>query len=196
MSELGNIKGLAFAEFVTWYATTQSRRAVLEAIEALQPRYPDVFDPDRKAFGLLASRWYPAEVVHELLDRLIAGRGPDELDRMARDASRTIMNKTIRGVYKTAFALLVTPDRYIKYVDKIWGLHYDTGTPVLTKPAPDTHQLRYEAWAGHHPFICRLNSAAGYPIYTAMGCRDVEVERLGCISEGASVCEVRITWTQ
>ena len=113
---------------------------------------------------------------------------------MASEAAISIMGRTIRGIYKSVFALVVTPDRYIKHIDKIWLLNYDNGRPVVTIVEPRVHLVRTENWRSHHPMICRLNMAAGKPIYEAMGCKDVVVRRLGCISDAAKACESIVSW--
>jgi hypothetical protein len=193
-SDLGRIKGVAFGEFLAWYEAFVNAEEVRGAVRRTHADFPDVFDLGRAQFGILASRWYRAEVVHAVLDRLILGKAERELETIARDAAEAIMTKTIRGVYRTVFALVITPDRYRKHIDKVWSLHYDTGRIVVEEPGPQAHRVRYEDWRSHHPMICRLNMAAGGPIYEAMGCRDVSVRRLGCVSDGARACENLVSW--
>jgi hypothetical protein len=125
---------------------------------------------------------------------MTAGLTESELETMARDAADEIMGRTIRGVYKAVFALVVSPGRYVKHIDKIWRLHYDTGEIRVLESGAGIHRLRYQGWKSHHPFICKMNSSAGYAIYGAMGCHGVRVSRLGCVSEGAATCETQITW--
>jgi hypothetical protein len=143
---------------------------------------------------VLASRWYRAEVVHALLDILARGKTDLDLQKLATEASASIMQKTISGIYKSIFALVVTPDRYVKHIDKVWQLHYDNGLPVIEPIGPKSHRVTYHDWRSHHPLICRLNMAAGTPIYEAMGCKDVVSRRVGCVSDGAPRCENIMTW--
>jgi hypothetical protein len=189
LADLGNIKGVAFGEFLSWYGVRFGSQRLLSATRDLHGKYPDVFDLGRATHGILPSRWYPALLVHEVVDRLTAEFSPKELDSMALDAADVIMNKTLRGVYRAIFALIATPERYVKHIDRLWSLHYDSGRPVVLVMNPTTHRVHYEGWRSHHPFICRLNMAAARAIYIAMGCRDVRLERLGCVSDGARYCE-------
>jgi hypothetical protein len=194
VSDLGRIKGVAFGEFVDWYAAARDTVEVERAVERVSPQFPDVFDLARPNYGILASHWYDARVVHALLDELTAGKPEEELERMAAEAAAAIMGKTIRGVYKAVFSIMVSPARYAKHIDKLWGLHYDSGTPVVELVGPKQHRVHYTGWRSHHPMICRLNRAAGPAIYGAMGCKDVVSRRVGCVSEGAARCESLITW--
>ena len=196
LSELGRIKGLAFSEFLRWYGERHGRARIVSAIELLQDRYPDAFDVSRPGFGVLASHWYPAELVHALLDRITEGASPADLDDMALEAAQAIMSKTIRGAYRALFALLVSPARYAKYIGKLWNLHYDSGEIIIDKATLGSHRMKYKGWRSHHPFICRMNMAAAFAIYETMGCEGVEVQRLGCISDGDACCENLITWVE
>jgi hypothetical protein len=196
LSQLGKIKGVAFGEFLTWYDRTYPNGTVASAVREVEARFDDGLDAERAGFGVLASRWYAAELVHDLLDRLTSGRSVGELDRMALDAANFIMGRTIKGVYRTMFSMFVTPERYVKYIGKLWAMHYDTGELVVRAQEPNVHRVTYSEWAGHHPFICRMNMASGYSIYSAMGCKDVTCQRMRCVSDGAADCESMVRWVK
>lgn len=194
MTDLGNIKGVAFGEFLGWYATRYGRPSVEAAVRAVESRHPTGLSVAGGAFGVLSSQWYPAAVVHELVDRLTGERPTTELDEMARDAAGFIMGRTLRGVYRTMFTLFATPERYVRYVDKLWNTHYDSGKVVFHVPGPGVHHVTYVDWASHHRFICRMNMASALPIYDAMGCTNVRYERRRCVSDGAADCENVVRW--
>lgn len=194
MSELGNIKGVAFGEFLGWYAKRYGRLPVEDAVRVVESRHRAGLSVSGATFGVLSSQWYPASVVHELVDRLTGERSPKELDEMARDAAGFIMGRTLRGVYRTMFSLFATPARYVRYVDKLWDTHYDTGKVVFRIPAAGIHHATYVDWASHHPFICRMNMASSLTIYDAMGCENVRYERKRCVSDGAADCENVVRW--
>jgi hypothetical protein len=189
-SPLGHIKGAAFREFVVWYALRFGRRELLRSL----PPSHGLLDRAANDLGVLANVWYPAELVHELVDGMVVGLKGAELDAIAQDAANQIMNKTLRGVYRALFNLFVTPDRYARHVGKLWSVHYDTGRPVVEQVANNEHLIRYVDWASHHGFICRLNMAAAVPIYTAMGCRDVSWSRVSCRSLQGLQCMTRVRW--
>jgi hypothetical protein len=192
-TDVGHIKGAAFREFVVWYAARFGREKLSRAV----PAYAESFlKPAGEALGVLPNVWYPAQVVHDLLDGLVRDFDDAELERVAQEAANQIMSKTLRGVYRAIFNLLVTPDRYSRHIDKLWALHYDTGRPMIELIGPCEHRVRYVDWRSHHPFICRLNMSATVPIYSAMGCRDVSWTRVSCTSAGGAACINRVRWRE
>lgn len=189
-SSLGQIKGAAFREFVVWYA---GRFGVQRLGRSLPPAR-ELLNPDAADLGVLPNVWYPAKLVHELLDLLLADKSSEELDRLAQEAADHIMKKTLSSVYRAFFNLFVTPDRYARHIDKLWSLHYDTGRPLIEPVGSNQHRIRYVDWTSHHAFICRLNMSAAVPIYSAMGCREVSWTRIACKSLQGSQCMTQVRW--
>lgn len=108
------------------------RARLKRALGALQQAYPSDVDPERSGGGFLASRWYPAELVHALVDEMIAGRSQAGQDALAKHAASVIMGRTLRGVYKFLFSTFATPDLYARHAQKLWSLHYDNGSCTST----------------------------------------------------------------
>jgi len=194
VADLGRIKGFAFSEFLNWYESKYGREKVSGAVAAADVRHGVEFDQRRPSFGILASDWYDAAIVHTVLDELTRGHSPAELDAMAVEAAAVIMGRTLRGIYRAVFSLAVTPARYAQHVDKAWRLHYDSGYPLISAPNPKEHRVTYRDWRSHHPMICRLNMGAAGPIYGAMGCKNLRFRRLSCISDGGEQCASVIQW--
>jgi hypothetical protein len=188
---LGNIKGAAFREFLVFYAKTVDRERVIAAIRAAGSAELSAERPD---FGVLQNTWYPAGLVHGLLDRLTQGFDEAELATLAQEAATHIMGVTLRGVYRTMFSLIATPERYARHIPNLWRVHYDNGDPVVLTRGAKEHRITFMSWASHHPFICRLNMAAAAPIYTAMGCKAVRWQRVHCKSMGGEHCVALVTW--
>lgn len=191
----GNIKGAVIREFALWHEQRFGRGRISAVVRELEPLYPEVLDAKREAYGLLASEWYPAPLVHTLLDRLTEGANDAELTRLAEDAANVIMGRTLRGVYRTLFGMVASPDRFARFGHSLWGQHYDTGRNDIERCDANTHRVRYIAWHAHHPFICRMNMASSRPIYEAMGCKDVRYVPQGCVSRGSPICENLIRWS-
>lgn len=191
----GRIKGVVIREFAQWHGERFGREPFAAAVRSTEPLYPGVLDAKREAYGLLASMWYPAPLVHGLLDYLTDGVTDAELTRLAEDAANVIMGRTLRGVYRTMFRMVASPDRFARFGHSLWGQHYDTGRNDIERVDVRIHRVRYIDWHGHHPFICRMNMAASRPIYEAMGCRDVHYVPQGCVTHGAAVCENVIRWS-
>ena len=132
--------------------------------------------------------------MHELLDRLTEGFTEPQLEHLAQEAATHVMRVTLRGIYKTMFSLIATPERYARHVPKLWRVHYDNGEPAVVTRAPGEHHITFMGWRSHHPFGCRLNMAAALPIYGLMGCRDVRWRRAHCKSSGGNHCTCIVTW--
>jgi hypothetical protein len=191
----GKIKGAAFREFVAWVEQDRGPEALAEVVSGLPPEVRRQFLVGRPALGLLAATWYPAEVVHAFLDQLTQGLGEAELQRMARQGAEFTMQRNLRGVYRSLFALFVSPRIYVLGMQQLWNLHYDSGRVRNVEDGPNRHRAIVSDWHGHHPFICRLNTAAVFPIYGAMKCKDIGVHRESCVSQGDPACSWVITWS-
>jgi hypothetical protein len=190
----GKMKGAAFREFVAWVEQDRGADVLAGVVADLPPDVQRHFLLGRPALGLLAGTWYPAELVHAFLDRLTRGLGEPELQRMARQGAEYTMERNLRGVYRSLFSLFVSPRMYVLGMQQLWNLHYDSGRVRNTELAPTTHRAEVTDWRAHHPFACRLNTAAVFPIYGAMKCQDIEVHREACVSHGDPYCAWVINW--
>jgi len=186
-------------EFVSFCQEHDDSARIVRALTGLQQAYPLAVDPTRAGGGFVASRWYPAELVHVMVDELIAGRGPAEQKALAEHAASVIMGRTLRGVYRLLFSTFATPELYARHAGKLWALHYDNGAVEIENNAREGLQsvahLRVVRWISHHPFICLLNGAATKPIYEAMGCRDVGYQRIACVLNGNPHCALLVHWS-
>jgi len=191
VSDLGLIKGAAFRELLVYYARAVS---LTRARDVVAETGRSVLSPERPDFGVLQNAWYPAELVNEILDRLTDGFSESELEKLAQETANHVMRVTLRGIYKTMFTLIATPERYARHVAKLWRVHYDNGEPAVVNPVPGEHHITFMAWRSHHPFSCRLNMSAALPIYGAMGCKDVRWRRAHCKSRGGAHCTCIVTW--
>ena len=187
-------------EFVLYCEQHDDRERVQRALRGLLEAYPRMVDPSRSGGGILASRWYPAELVHVLVDQLIAERGEAELKSLAQHAADVIMRRTLSGVYRVLFSTFATPDLYARHAARLWSLHYDNGlVEVSNKPRKGGHHeahSRISRWLSHHRFICMLNGAAARPIYELMGCDNVHYDTLACVSRGDPSCEWLVHWSR
>lgn len=195
----GSVKGLVLRELVLFCEEHDDRIRVLRALGAIDRSYPNVFDPEQAGGGILPSKWYPADVVHALLDALLEGRGELEKSALARRAAQTIMSNTLRGVYRFLFSTFASPERYAKHANKLWSQHYDSGDVQIENRRrnglSDVAHIKVLRWLSHHDFICRMHGEAAVPIYEAMGCRDVRCERIACVSDDAPQCEWLVRWS-
>ncbi|MBK7579134.1 MAG: hypothetical protein IPI67_02920 [Myxococcales bacterium] len=190
----GRIKGNAFREFLVWYAEHSGTEALRAAFDALPERLQSEVDPRRPGLGVLPSVWYPIELVHALLDTACAGLSDEELDDFARQAARATISRMMKGLQRAVFSLLVSPRRYPKVINSLWGLSYDTGRVQVIELSSTSHEGVITEWLGHHPMICRMNHLSKLHIYAAMGCRDVSVELTRCVSRGDPDCRSVVRW--
>jgi hypothetical protein len=193
-STMGSIKGLAFREFLRWYAQIEGPGAIVSSITRMSAKERNHFNLANDTFGVLPSVWYPAELVHRFLDRISHGVPRTDLERMARAAAVPVMRRMIYGIYEYAFSRLVSPSRWVALRQHIWDLYYDTG--VLESEIVDLHTVRtsFHGWNGHHPLACMLTRASNIAIYSAMGLANVTVDLSHCVSEGHHECEVWVRW--
>jgi hypothetical protein len=192
--DLGKMKGAAFREFVAWVEQDRGADALAAVVATLPPDVQRHFQVGRPALGLLAATWYPAGLVHAFLDALTRGLPEPELQRMALEGAEFTMQRNLRGVYRSLFAMFVSPRIYALGMQQLWNLHYDSGRVRNIEKTPNMHRAEVEGWRGHHPFACRLNTAAVFPIYSAMKCQDIEVNRESCVARGDAACCWVITW--
>lgn len=196
---LGNVKGAVLREFVLFCEQHDDRERLKRALDALREAYPQDVDATRSGGGFLASRWYPAALVHVLVDEVTRGRSEPAQDALAQRAAKVIMGRTLSGVYRFLFSTFATPDLYARHVNKLWSLHYDNGqVQIDSRPREgmrNVAQQRIVRWISHHPFVCKLNAAAAVPIYEALGGHDVRYETIACVSWGDTNCEWLVHWS-
>lgn len=191
---IGRIKGAAFREFIVWWRSAYGCEGLDRAVGGLLPELKEHLQSGQPSLGVLSSSWYPAALPHRLIDGLVDNLSEEERWERATVGARAIMDANLRGVYRAVFRLVASPDRYAKYVQRIWDMHYDSGQVVITGIDEHTHHSATLDWRAHHPFICMLNMASSLPIYEAMGCNEVSFERHGCVSQGADACVSLVRW--
>lgn len=153
-------------------------------------------DPESATLGVIASKWYPAEMVHALLDEITRDWNEGEQRHAATEAAAEVMRTTLGGVYRTLFRMMTNPERYARHAPKLWSFYYDSGVfTVLPKGSGRGAISTVRDWASHHPFICELNRGAAIAIYQAMGCKEVECDRLACVGKGDPECRFITRWT-
>jgi hypothetical protein len=191
---VGQVKGAALREFVVWYQERHGSARLAEKIATLPPDTARQLNFDRSHIGVLASAWYPAAAIHALLDSLLAGMSADEQAVLAREGAEAIMNATLRGIYRMLFAMLMSPERYLRSAQVLWNRYYDDGEVRKTVEGPTLHRTVITGWTSHHRFLCDMHVESGRAIYREMGLADVSGERVSCVSRGDKACAFLIRW--
>ncbi|MFW5925039.1 MAG: hypothetical protein ACOCV4_02670 [Myxococcota bacterium] len=194
MKDLGQLKGNALREFHLWFERNYGTEHMAADAETLPEHLRKLVDPSREAYGVLASKWYPMELAHALLDQVATRFSREELDAIALRAGPEVMNAMMSGLQRRAFRLLMNPERYGKYVQTIWRQNFDSGDIEVKMPSPTEQEGRVTNWHGHHRLICRLIHAGKIAVFEAMGCEGVELELTGCIADGDPACSSRLRW--
>ena len=189
------IKGVAIRVFFKWYREKLGAAYVTERIAQLPPEIRSAFDPTDEQLGILDSEWYPAGLVHALLDSAARGLSPVERRQLMRDGARVALAATLRGVYKLLFDSMMTPDRYLRRAQSLFSRYFNTGTMTKVAEGPYAHLTLITDWGSHHPLLCDFILYTAETVYGAMGCQNVESTRLSCISDGGELCSFRVTWS-
>ncbi|MEM6993141.1 MAG: hypothetical protein AAF721_21690 [Myxococcota bacterium] len=195
-SELGRMKGSTVGAFFAWYEREIAAGKVREAVLSLAPEDAARFDLDKHAMGVLASHWYDAAPLHQMLDYVFGETPEPVLEDVTQRAGTAVAEEMRTGVYKILFNWFMTPGRYAKVVSRIWRLNYDSGRVETEVLAPNRHRGTVHDWAGHHGVLCRINVAIKAEIYRAMGCRGVEIESRYCVDNGDDACGSIIRWDE
>ena len=175
------IKGLVFREFARWYELTYGREQTMRAFLALPDDLRGHLDPDRDAFGLIASTWYPAAVASALLSEVTLGLQNEARADLLKQGVKYALGVTLTGVYRVLFETLVTPERHARYAQKIWNQYYNTGKVEGEMLGPNRSTQVVTEWGGHHPLLCELSLSSLAVFHEAMGCKNVRVRRTSCV---------------
>jgi len=184
------IKGAALAEFLRWYTTVHGHAR----LQALPEPVLEALDLSQRGAVVLASKWYPAPVVHQLLESLVRDLSATERRQLVVDGARAVMEATLRGVYRLLFRTMMSPARYAQHSQKLWDRYYSSGRMTKRLVAPNVHATEIADWPGHHPLLCDLHVESARYIYAAMRCESVDVQRTTCVSIGAPICSFEVRW--
>ncbi len=190
-----HVKGTGLHALFDWYTRGHGQPQLLRFVAELPPDVQSRFDTRDERLGVLASEWYPAPLVHDLLDRLTAGLSDEQRAAAAWDMGQIAAEAALTGLYRLLFQAMMSPERYARHVQKMFSRYFDDGLIVKTPRGPRRHHTSIHDWGGHHPLLCSLCVSSSVYVYTALGCRDVTSRRLSCVTEGADHCAYDITWT-
>lgn len=190
------IKGAAIREFLVWIRVRLGDERVRATFARVDDAYRATFDPSADAFGVLASTWYPAPAVHALCDALTDGFTLEQQTALAREGSRVLMDRTMRGLYRFLFEQLVSPARFAAIAPRIWRTYFTSGERSTEILSPTRHDCVLKDWRGHHRFVCLVQVHATTWIYEVTGCRNVATVQSACVADGARECRWTVTWAR
>ena len=189
------IKGGAIREFFAWYERKFGIESVREMAKRVPPDLAALVDPDDPIVHLLAASWYPARLVHSMLDTMHDGRSEQEMERFARESTRDVVKNRMSSVYRVLFQKLGSPEIYALMIPRMWRQLHDTGDRSLEITGEGRATSRVSRWEGHHPTLCMLSVQLMSAIFEEMGCRDVRWRRVRCIGRAtAGECVYDVSW--
>ncbi len=191
----GRIKGAALRQFLLWCREKLGEPAFGNCFADLPPDLARQLSIGADALGIIGSRWYDCSLIHGILDALTAGMSDEEKLALTVEGSQSVMDYTLRGIYRTLFQWMADPTRYARHGDKIWSNYYDSGDFAIQSSTEDRRAVcTIRNWSSHHPILCDMNRGASTAIYRAMGLPHANCVREACVAQGANECRFVTTW--
>jgi hypothetical protein len=183
----GRTKGLAWAEMIRVYERVHGRDSLRAALATMPDRWRHGLDIGHPTLGILDGGWYLEEQRNAFFTAITAGVPILQQQTLARAFSKGVMERSLRGLHRMIFAVMATPERFVKHAQSLWDLHHDTGELRMTQLSPTSIEAAVLRWPTHHPFGCMCNHYSCLVTLEAMGCSDT-TELRKCIAEGAPEC--------
>ena len=190
------IKGGAIREFFAWYEERFGRESLRAMARHVPSDLAPLVDPDEPVVHFLASSWYPARLVHSMLDTMNDGRTALEIERLARDATRHVVAHGMSSVYRVLLAKLGSPQIYARMIPRMWRQLHTTGDRTV-EIVEDGHAISKVAnWAGHHRDLCIITTCLMCAVFEHMGKKNVKWTCVRCVSrDGGNECVYDVRWT-
>lgn len=189
-----HVKGSALSYLTGWYAEQRDAEQLMAIVARIPEAERGGIDPTAPHLGLISTEWYPAAVVGRILDEVTEGMSEEERTRLIRESTAAGVEQGVRGIFRLAFKLLVTPERYAKHIQRFWNQLHDTGTRRVEIVAPGKAFSIIEDWPGHHTVLCEITMETMAAIFRRMGLRDVEVTRIECVGSHDPRCRAVVRW--
>ncbi|NUO49576.1 MAG: hypothetical protein HOV80_12035 [Polyangiaceae bacterium] len=182
------IKGGPLRELLLWYESRYGRDYVPDVIARLTPAHALSVSADKLTLGLVPSVWYPAPIVHAILDALVERHTPEELHEIVRESNAFVVRRMTKGLYQFLFRMVGSPELYARHIQRAWNMLHSTGRREIVL-GDGVAESTIDDWPGHHPWLCEVTTETMRAVFEAMGCREVEVERVACVSKGDRRCK-------
>jgi len=190
------IKGVAVREFLTYLDQREGVDSVRARLRTLPESLSAQLRLDAPGCGLLAGSWYSNDLVHPMLEAVLAGRSPEERLRIAIEGDRAVMAATFGGIYRGLFQLLATPGLIARHAQTVWNKYYSDGEVAVDPIGPPEARLIIRRWYGFHPLIAQMSAEGFRIIYEGLGYRDARSELLPGASAQETVVRVQFGVTR
>jgi hypothetical protein len=188
----GTIKGEMIRSFLGWYQEQVGRDRLAQMLRSLPAPLTANLDLEREGLGILASNWYPARMIHELLDAMEREHGEAAMPELLRAGCEHMVGEVFRGVYRYLFRLVASPKLYARNIQKAWRTLHSSGERELVLTGPNEAESFIRNWPDHHRWLCLINQQTMRCVFGAMGYRKVEVARTHCVCDGHDHCRALV----
>lgn len=145
----------------------------------------------RKALDgvVLASVWYPLDVLGELLAWLETRKGPG----IHRHAGTASAERDLSGVYRS-FLRTADPAATLAALPVIWSLYHDSGSALVERLAPGSVDITVRAFAQPQRALCELTVGWLQAAAVRSGGPDVRVVEGHCRLRHDDRCRYTVAW--
>lgn len=186
---VGRMRGVLCDPFIQWL------RGVIGSEELDARLRPIVEDSgrwqlrlDNPGLNFLPSRWYPAPLVHAVVDAAFEAIPPARRLAVAGAAGRFTYRRQLTGLQRAIFSMFLTPERFARHGPRAWRHNFATGM-ISFETSGRSQVTRFDGWQEHHPLICHAIKMGRLELYSAMKLDSVRLlfgdcdAKLGCWSQ-------------
>ncbi|MFW6067140.1 MAG: hypothetical protein ACOC97_02295 [Myxococcota bacterium] len=190
----GMVKGASFRELIRWARSRFGEDVLRKGYERLRPEDQALVEPGAPAMGVVATRWYPMRLAATFSDTYLEGTSGEDRRQLIREATRFSMDRTLKGVQRMIFQVMMTPERAARHMNKIWHLNYDSGEVRWEVVAPGHIEASIRDWPGHTTDFCTMLQEMEIYFLELIGCENVRSARTACVGRGDPACTSTLTW--
>ncbi len=184
----GRIKGTAVRAGLLWFAEAYGEPLLARVLDLASPELRSILRPGDPAFGIMASGWYEAEPMGELLEVIqgiaFSEDARDVLPRLAAAVARD----NVGGIYRALFRLIASPPLLEANSQRVWSTYVDEGTLAVRILAPGSFEAKVQGWSHHQSSVCRMLSPLAEQMLRSIGYNALVVERTQCVDAGDGQC--------
>ena len=148
---------------------------------------------DDVALGLIASRWYPPEMIHAMIEGMFGSLDEETRHAQMREAATAAVRATGRGVYRFALERVVSPRLFAASIQVLWNMIHDSGVRSMSV-SERAIESRTHGWLGHAPLLCSLMAETSAAVLETMGHTEVRWRRDECVANGDARCVIHYSW--
>jgi len=179
----GRTKGMGWSDQIRTYERIYGRDKLVAAVREMPERWRRGLAEDHPVLGVLDASWYLEEQRYAFFDAILRDLTALQQQALARTMAKVTMERSIRGLHRMIFAIMATPERFVKHAQAMWNVHHDTGQLRLQMLSPTSLEAVVLDSPVHHPFACMLNHYACVVTLEAMGCKDINERRTCAFAE-------------